>query len=71
MNIDQEWTPLTNEMGQAGPKYIMVFCDGTGKDGESLPDSKKGQSNDYSYYLIVLTLTTFIIRISDECTFTV
>ncbi|KAF8673846.1 hypothetical protein RHS04_07590 [Rhizoctonia solani] len=41
MDADKEWTELPNEMGQESPKYIMVFCDGTGKDGESLSQEDK------------------------------
>ncbi|CAE6442504.1 unnamed protein product, partial [Rhizoctonia solani] len=49
MDSDQDWTTLPNEMGQEGPKYIMVFCDGTGKDGENL-SREESPTNVYSLY---------------------
>ncbi|CAE6374645.1 unnamed protein product [Rhizoctonia solani] len=58
MDSEQDWTTLPDEVSR-GPKYIMVFCDGTGKDGEKLP-KKETPTNVYQLYKLTQALPEYL-----------
>ncbi|CAE6497348.1 unnamed protein product [Rhizoctonia solani] len=59
MDLEQDWTTLPDEVGGGEPKYIMVFCDGTGKDGEKLA-KKEVPTNVYRLYQLIERLPDWL-----------
>ncbi|CAE6471220.1 unnamed protein product [Rhizoctonia solani] len=55
MDLEHGWTALPEKISGEEPKYIMVFCDGTGKDGEKLT-KKEVPTNVYQLYKFAETL---------------
>ncbi|CAE6456304.1 unnamed protein product [Rhizoctonia solani] len=59
MDSEQDWTTLPDEVSGLGPKYIMVFCDGTGKDGEKL-SKNDFPTNVHELYKLTQTLPEYL-----------